>query len=56
MSPLKRKIIHEYKKMLKAYFSGYTYNYDYILDMINLLDIKEYLDRPEYIIAKYLSL
>ena len=56
MSPLKRKIIREYKKMLKAYFNGYPYNYDYILDMINLLDVYEYLDRPQYIEAKYLSL
>ena len=56
MSPLKKKIVREYKKMLKAYFNGYTYDYNYILDMICLLDVYEHLDRPEYIEAKYLSL
>lgn len=56
MSPLKRKIIREYRKMLKEYENGKTYNYDYILDMINLLDVYEYLKHPEYIEAQYLRL
>ena len=56
MSPLKRKIIREYRKMLKEYENGKTYNYDYILDMINLLDVYEYLKHPKYIEAQYLRL
>ena len=56
MLPIKKKIIDEYRKMLKEYEKGKTYNYNYILDMINFLDIYEYLDNPLYIEAKFLSI
>lgn len=56
MLPIKRKIIEEYRKMLKEYEKGKTYKYDYILDMINFLDVREYLDNPLYIEAKFLSI
>lgn len=56
MSSLKHKIISEYRKMLKQLEAGKEYDYDYILDMINLLDTWNYLSQPEYIEAKYMRL
>ena len=56
MLPLKKKIIEEYRRMLREYEKGKTYDYDYILDMINFLQVRKYLDNPHYIEVKFLSI
>lgn len=49
MSPLKRKIVEEYHKLLNQLFVGKTYNYDYILDMITFTEIGSLTKNPELI-------
>jgi hypothetical protein len=55
MSPLKRKIIAEYNKMLAALFVGKSYDYDYILDMITFIEMGSATNNPELIQNYYLN-
>lgn len=47
MHSLKEKVIYDYKKMLKSLFIGKSYNYDKILDMINFIEVNEYIDNSK---------
>ena len=56
MSPLKKKIIIEYNKLVKGLNVGKQYNYDHIIDMINLLYTYNNLNRPEFIESHFINL
>ena len=49
MSPLKDKVISEYKKLIAYLGLGKQVDYSNIIDMINFLEVKHAIDQPQFI-------
>ena len=46
---IKTKAIEEYNKLVKRLEQGYLDNFDHILNIINFIEIKHYLNNPSII-------
>ena len=56
MSPMKAKVVAEYQKMIHSLQLGYSYKYDYILDMINFIEVGSHTSNPPLIQEYFLNL
>lgn len=51
---IEKKIIEEYNKFTKGLHVGKTSDYNHILDMINLLELRDYIKYPENLSRRFL--
>lgn len=56
MSPIKRKIVLEYQKLVQNLNLGYRIDYRHILDMISFVEIGSKTNNPELIHNYFLNL